>query len=239
VTAPAARGGPPADGRAGGPVVELDGVCRTFPMTPPVQALRSIDLRIGAGEDVAIVGPSGSGKSTLLHVLGCLDRPTAGVYRLDGIDVAELSDAHRTGLRGRRIGFVFQAFHLMVHRTVRENVEAAALYDRTSRSVRRKRAERAIERVGMSHRIDARPRTLSGGEQQRVAVARAILSEPSLLLADEPTGNLDSENTAALVRLFDALRADGMTLVMVTHDDAIAARAERQLHMVDGELVAG
>ena len=218
------------------PVVELERVGRTFAATPPVEALREVDLRIDPGEHVAIVGPSGSGKTTLLHVLGCLDRPTVGTYRLDGIDVSALDDGRRTGLRGQRIGFVFQAFHLMPHRTVRENVEAAALYDGTPRDQRRDRAEQAVERVGMSHRLDATPRTLSGGEQQRVAVARAILSGPTLLLADEPTGNLDSENTRSLLALFDDLCEDGMTLAMVTHDAEVSDRAERQLTMIDGRL---
>ncbi len=218
------------------PVVELRGVGRSFPVTPPVHALRGVDLKIDPGEHVAIIGPSGSGKSTLLHVLGCLDRPTAGTYHLDGIDVAQLSDAHRTGLRGQRIGFVFQAFHLMPHRSVRENVEAAALYDGSSRGDRRARVEDAVARVGLEHRIDAIPRTLSGGEQQRVAIARAILSDPSLLLADEPTGNLDRENTAAILALLDGLCEQGMTLIMVTHDTEVAEGAHRVLQMVDGEL---
>ena len=218
------------------PVVDLQGVGRTFEATPPVDALKDVDLQIHPGEHVAIVGPSGSGKSTLLHVLGCLDRPTVGTYRLDGIDVSALDDGRRTGLRGQRIGFVFQAFHLMPHRTVRENVEAAALYDGTPRHDRAERAQQAVERVGMGHRLDATPRTLSGGEQQRVAVARATLSGPSLLLADEPTGNLDSENTRSLLALFDDLCEDGMTLAMVTHDAEVSDRAERQLTMIDGRL---
>ncbi len=218
------------------PVIELLGVSRTFPGPPPVEALRALDLQVRRGEHLAVIGPSGSGKSTLLHVLGCLDRPTAGDYLLDGIDVGGLPDRERTGLRGQRIGFVFQAFHLMAHRSVRENVEAAALYDGTPRTLRRERAEDAIARVGLSHRIDASPRTLSGGEQQRVAVARAILSRPSLLLADEPTGNLDTDNTDALLGLLEELCADGMTLVMVTHDDEVARRAGRRVRMVDGLL---
>ena len=218
------------------PVVELAGVARTFPGSPPVEALRPTDLRIVTGEYVAIAGPSGSGKSTLLHILGLLDRPTAGAYRLDGIDTLELDERQRAGLRSSRIGFVFQSFHLLGHRTTVENVMLAEIYRRGSRRQRRERAVTALERVGLGHRLDALPPTLSGGEQQRVAVARAVVGEPSLLLADEPTGNLDSATTGQLLDLFDELHRTGITLVVITHDRDVSARAQRRIRMVDGRL---
>ena len=218
------------------PVVAMRGLSRVFDSTPPVHALREVDLDIHRGDYVSIVGPSGSGKSTLLHVMGCLDRPTAGTYHLDGIDVADLTDGERTGLRGQRLGFVFQAYHLMSHRTVRENVEAAGLYDATPRRERRRRAEEALERVGLADRIDFSPRRLSGGECQRVAIARALLTSPSLLLADEPTGNLDTATTASVLDLLEHLCDEGLTLVMVTHDVGVSQRARRVLRMVDGVL---
>lgn len=230
---PTAEGGGRPTGSSD-PVVALERVSRVFEATPPVHALREVSLEVRRGEHVAIEGPSGSGKSTLLHVLGCLDRPTSGTYRLDGIDVGGLTDAERTGLRGRRIGFVFQSFHLMGHRTVRENVEAAGLYDGTPRRERAERAVAALERVGLGHRIDFTPRRLSGGECQRVAIARALLSEPSLLLADEPSGNLDTANTEAVLDLLEQLCADGLTLLVVTHDEAVSQRAGHVLRMVDG-----
>jgi putative ABC transport system ATP-binding protein len=221
------------------PVLELRGVGRTFPGPPGVVALRDVDLVVPRGDYVAVAGPSGSGKSTLLNLLGCLDRPTSGTYRLDGIDVAGLGDAQRTALRGRRIGFVFQSFHLLSHRTALENVALAGVYQRVPRSVRRERAVAVLGRVGLAHRLAALPPVLSGGERQRVAVARALVAEPSLLLCDEPTGNLDSANTAAVLDLFDELHADGLTLVVITHDEAVATRARRRVRMADGALVGG
>ncbi len=218
------------------PVVELVGVARTFPGSPPVEALRPADLTIMAGEHLAVAGPSGSGKSTLLHILGLLDRPTEGVYRLDGIDTEELGERQRAGLRSSRIGFVFQSFHLLGHRTAVENVMMAEIYRPGTRSTRRERSVAALERVGLGHRLDAYPSTLSGGEQQRVAVARAIVGEPSLLLADEPTGNLDSSTSAQLLDLFGELHDTGITLVVITHDPGVSARAERQVRMIDGWL---
>ena len=217
-------------------VVDLRGVTRVFPTEPPVHALRGIDLVVQPGDHVAIVGASGSGKSTLLNVLGLLDRPTDGTYLLDGIDTALLSDRQRAGVRGRRIGFVFQSFHLLSHRSVEENVMLAELYRGESRSGRLDRAVEALERVGLSHRIGFLPTRLSGGERQRVAIARAIVGRPSLLLCDEPTGNLDSENTLSVLALFDQLREQGLTIVVITHDTDVAAHARRHLRMIDGHM---
>jgi putative ABC transport system ATP-binding protein len=218
------------------PVVELRGVTRSFPGDPPVEALRATDLVLAAGDYAAVMGASGSGKSTLLHLIGLLDRPTSGAYLLDGVDVGALSDGKRTALRGQRLGFVFQAFHLLPHRSVLENVVVAQLYNRVPRRERADRARAALARVGLAHRVDFSPVKLSGGERQRVAIARAIVAEPSLLLADEPTGNLDSTNTAAILDLFDELHAGGLTIMLITHDHEVARRARRQLHMLDGVL---
>lgn len=218
------------------PVIELRQVGRTFPGPPPVEAFKPSDLRIGEGEYVSIIGPSGSGKSTLLHLLGLLDRPTTGNYFLDGIDTGALGDNARAGLRGSRIGFVFQSFHLLHHRSVLENVSLAQTYNRMSRKERRARSEAALERVGLGHRMKFTPRTLSGGERQRVAVARALVTEPSLLLADEPTGNLDTEMSQGIMEVFDGLHADGLTLAVITHDLDVSRRAERQVRIVDGTL---
>ncbi|MDH5372888.1 MAG: ABC transporter ATP-binding protein [Acidimicrobiia bacterium] len=216
------------------PVVLLESVSRTFEGTPPVHALRSVDLSIEQGEYISIMGPSGSGKSTLLNVLGLLDEPTSGSYVLDGVDVRAAVDSERTALRGRKIGFVFQAFHLLRHRSVVENVMTALLYNGYPRKERRRAAETALERVGMGHRMTQTPDTLSGGERQRVAIARAIVSEPSLLLADEPTGNLDTQTSESVLAVFDDLRRDGLTLIVVTHDPQVSAHAERQVGMIDG-----
>jgi putative ABC transport system ATP-binding protein len=183
-----------------------------------------------------VVGPSGSGKSTLLNVLGLLDQPTTGRYELDGWDTGALSDAGRTALRGARIGFVFQAFHLLPYRSAVENVALARLYTGTPRRVREQAAIDALKRVGLGHRLHASPTTLSGGERQRVAIARALAAGPSLLLCDEPTGNLDSATSAAVLDLIGEVHVDGMTVVIITHDLAAAARAQRTLHMRDGIL---
>jgi putative ABC transport system ATP-binding protein len=211
-------------------------VGRTFPGPPPVEALHPASLVIERGDYLSIVGPSGSGKSTLLHLLGLLDRPTAGRYELDGVDTTGMSDRHRTALRGQRIGFVFQSFHLLGHRTVVENVLLAMLYNRTPARDRHDRAVAALERVGLGHRLDATPTTLSGGERQRVAIARALVARPSLLLADEPTGNLDSRTSASVLDLFDELHADGLTLVVITHDGDVSERARRRVRITDGIL---
>jgi putative ABC transport system ATP-binding protein len=221
------------------PIIELADLTRTFDADPPFHALRNVHLRIEPHECVAIVGPSGSGKSTLLNVIGCLDRQSSGTYRFDGVDVAELDDSQRASLRGTRIGFVFQAFHLLAHRTVVENVMLAELYRRPSRAERASRRARALstlERVGLAHRAEYLPVKLSGGERQRVAIARALMGTPRLLLCDEPTGNLDSANTAGVLSLIDELRADGLTVLIITHDDTVAAHAGRTVRMIDGQL---
>jgi len=218
------------------PVVELTDVWRTYDTEPPVHALRGVHLRVCPGEHVAVVGPSGSGKSTLLNVLGCLDRPTEGTYRLDGVDTATLSDRQLATLRGRRIGFVFQAFHLLAHRTVAENVMLGELYTGLPRAGRRQRALDALERVGLAHRVDFVPTRLSGGERQRVAIARALVGEPSLLLADEPTGNLDTRTTDSILALVDKLRDEGLTVIVITHDAHVSEHARRVVQIVDGEL---
>jgi putative ABC transport system ATP-binding protein len=218
------------------PVIELRGLARTYPGSPPVAALHPADLVIEPGDYVAVTGPSGSGKSTLLHLLGLLDSPTQGRYLLDGLDTSTLNDGDRSALRGQRIGFVFQAFHLLPYRTALENVLLAELYNRTPRGGRFQAAVDAIDAVGLGHRLDALPTTLSGGECQRVAIARALVNRPSLLLCDEPTGNLDSQNAAALMDLLDQLNAAGFTIVVITHDQAAASHANRMIAISDGVL---
>jgi putative ABC transport system ATP-binding protein len=218
------------------PVIELRGLERTYPGPPAVPALRPADLAIYEGDYVAVTGPSGSGKSTLLHLLGLLDAPTGGTYLLDGLDTSALPDRDRSTLRGRRIGFVFQSFHLLPYRTAGENVLLAQLYNRTPRAQRRIAASEALERVGLGHRIDALPTTLSGGESQRVAIARALVNRPSLLLCDEPTGNLDSQNAGTVMELFGALHASGFTIVVITHDPSVARHADRTIAIRDGVL---
>jgi putative ABC transport system ATP-binding protein len=216
--------------------VALRGVGRTFGSDPPVVALRDVDLTIPHGTSLAIVGVSGSGKSTLLNVLGCLDRQDTGTYLFDGIDVGRLDDDARAALRAQRIGFVFQTFNLLAHRTVLDNVMLAEVYRGAEREGRADRARAALERVGMLKRAGFLPVKLSGGEQQRVAIARALMAEHTLLLCDEPTGNLDSANTAAVLALFDELRSAGLTLIIVTHEEDVARHAGRRVRMVDGRL---
>jgi ABC-type lipoprotein export system ATPase subunit len=218
------------------PLVELHGISRTFGSDPPVHALRGVDLTVHAGDWLAVVGPSGSGKSTLLNVLGCLDRPTAGTYRIDGIDAAALSEDERASLRARSIGFVFQTFHLLGHRTALENVMLADIYAAGDREDRRARAQAVLEKVGMGHRREFLPTKMSGGEQQRVAIARALLGSPRLLLCDEPTGNLDTANTESVLELFERLAGEGLTFVVITHDEDVAAHARRMVRIVDGRL---
>ncbi|MEU6357438.1 ABC transporter ATP-binding protein [Streptomyces sp. NPDC047072] len=218
------------------PVVELAAVELTYPSVPPVAAVRSCDLTVRGGEYVAVVGASGSGKSSLLNVLGLLDRPTAGRYLLDGVDTTGLPDAERTALRAHRIGFVFQAFHLLPHRTAVENVMLGLLYSQVPRRRRRALAAQALERVGLGHRLDAEPTTLSGGERQRVAIARALAVQPSLLLCDEPTGNLDSATARTVLDLIAGLHREGVTIVMITHDTSVADGAGRVVRMRDGVL---
>ncbi|SEG98211.1 putative ABC transport system ATP-binding protein [Nonomuraea solani] len=219
------------------PVIELTEVRREFPAQPPVRALDDVTLRVEPGDYLAIVGPSGSGKSTLLNVLGLLDRPDSGTYRLDGTETTTLPDKARTRLRGDRIGFVFQSFHLLSHRSVVENVMLAEIYGGQGRKGRRERALAALGRVGLGHRVGFSPDRLSGGERQRTAIARALMGGPALLLCDEPTGNLDSRNTEAVLDLFDELREQGLTIVVITHEREVSARAGRRVRITDGLLV--
>jgi macrolide transport system ATP-binding/permease protein len=217
-------------------VLELNKVGRQYGSEPAVHALVDVDLWLHRGEWLSITGPSGAGKSTLLNIVGCLDRPTSGTYYFDGVDTSRLSDKQRAGLRSRSIGFVFQSFHLLPYRSVLENVMLAEVYRKQSRRGRRERALAALARVGLSHRVDFLPSKLSGGERQRVAIARALVGSPSLLLCDEPTGNLDSKTSEELLTLLADLNQQGLTLVIVTHNDDIANRAGRRVHIVDGSL---
>lgn len=219
-----------------GPIVSLDDVTRYFPGPPAVNALRGVDLTVERGDYLAIVGPSGSGKSTMLNTLGLLDRPSTGTFLFEGIDVGGLSEDERAALRARAIGFVFQSFHLMPTRTVLENVMLAGTYAGLPREEREPLARRALDRVGLAHRVAFTPNTLSGGERQRVAIARAVCTSPRLLLADEPTGNLDRKNSESVMRLFEELGEDGLTIVMITHDEAVAEAAGRRVRISDGEL---
>ena len=217
-------------------MIDLRDVTRTFPGTPDVHALRAVDLRVDEGDYLSIVGPSGSGKSTMLNILGLLDRPTIGEYVLSGTPTKNLGDDERAAVRARSLGFVFQAFHLLPRRTVLENVMMPMLYSGTSRADREPRAREALHRVGLDHRVDFLPGVLSGGERQRVAVARAVVTRPRVLLADEPTGNLDRATTLEIMELFEELHADGLTLVLITHDVHVAERATRTVRIADGRL---
>ncbi|MCL4179676.1 MAG: ABC transporter ATP-binding protein [Verrucomicrobia bacterium] len=219
-------------------MIELEGLTRTYHVGgTPVQALRGVTLRIQAGEYVSIMGPSGSGKSTLLHLLGCLDRPTAGSYRFAGRETAGLAEAELSRLRRHQIGFVFQFFHLVPRLTAAGNVELPMVFAGIPPVERRDRVNRALAVVGLTARAGHRPDQLSGGEQQRVAIARAVVMGPALLLADEPTGNLDTGSGGEIVRLIEEMNRSGLTLVVVTHDPQIGGRARRQIHLMDGELV--
>lgn len=220
----------------GSPVVELVNVTRSFPGPPEVQALRSVNLRVEEGDYLSIVGPSGSGKSTMLNLLGLLDRPSVGEYYLNGTLTSVLDEQQRAALRGGTIGFVFQSFHLLPHRPVLDNVMLATLYSGVPRAQREARAKAALDRVGLSHRLEFLPSTLSGGERQRVAVARAVVSSPRMLLADEPTGNLDETTSGEVMDLFEELNSDGLTLVVITHDAAMSTRARRTIRISDGHL---
>src|SRR6266436_4798468 len=217
-------------------VLDLRKVCKQFGTDPAVDALIDVDLVLRRGEWLSITGPSGSGKSTLLNILGCLDRPTSGQYLFDGIETTKLSENERAGLRSRRVGFIFQSFHLLPYRTVLENVMLAEVYRRQTGRGRRERAMEEIRRVGLAHRANFLPTKLSGGERQRVAIARALMGSPSMLICDEPTGNLDSKTSAAILDFLETLNSDGLTLVIVTHDETIAGRATRRLHIVDGQI---
>jgi putative ABC transport system ATP-binding protein len=219
---------------ATGPLVELRGVALTYPGPPPVPALRATDLSIHSGEYVAVIGRSGSGKSTLLNLLGLIDSPTAGTYLFEGIDTRAVGESRRTALRARRIGLVFQAYHLLAHRTAEENVALGLLYHGRPARQRTVAAREALEQVGLSHRVGVVPALMSGGERQRVAIARALVARPSLLLCDEPTGNLDSATADTVLDLIADLHAQGQTVVMITHDQQVAARAQRTLSIADG-----
>ena len=219
-------------------MIELRGITRVFEVGGrPVNALRGVDLVVPDGEYLSVMGPSGSGKSTLLNLLGCLDRPTSGTYRLDEQDVNELDDLDMSLLRRHKIGFVFQAFHMVPRLTAKGNVELPMMFAGVDPQERSRRAEAALAAVGLAARMDHRPDQLSGGERQRAAIARAVVMGPTLLLADEPTGNLDSVSGGEVVALLEAMNAGGLTLVVVTHDAVLGGRARRQIRMADGAIV--
>src|SRR6058998_2942209 len=222
---------------SGASVLELDGVTKVYGEQPPVPALRGVTFTVDRGELVAILGPSGSGKSTLLHVMGTLEQPSTGVVRVNGVDAARLGDRELSLLRAREIGFVFQQFFLAEHATVRENVADGLLYAGVPAAERYRRADEALERVGLSDRAHFKPTKLSGGERQRVAIARALVGRPSIVLADEPTGNLDSTTGASIIELIRELNAAGGTIIMITHDAGLADQLPRQIRMLDGQIV--
>ena len=223
---------------SGESVLELEAVTKVYGEEPPVPALRGVSLAVRRGELLAIVGPSGSGKSTLLHIMGTLERPSTGVVRIAGVDAARLSDREVSLLRAREIGFVFQQFFLAEHATVRENVADGLLYSGVPAAERYRRADVALERVGLSERAKFKPTKISGGERQRVAIARALVGHPAVILADEPTGSLDSATGASIMELIRELNAAGATIIMITHDTGLADQLPRQIRMLDGRVVS-
>ncbi|HTE67935.1 MAG TPA: ABC transporter ATP-binding protein [Actinomycetes bacterium] len=219
------------------PVLELQQVGKVYPGSPPVEPVRGVSLTVTQGELVAVVGPSGSGKTTLLHLMAALDRPTSGVVRVAGQVIGALSDRRVSGLRAHRLGVVFQQFFLLESLSALDNVAAGLLYRGVAGAERRRLARQSLERVGLGHRLGHRPTALSGGERQRVAIARALVGNPQVVLADEPTGNLDSVTSANLVTLLQALNRQGVTLVVVTHDQDVAGAMSRQVELRDGQVV--
>lgn len=219
------------------PIVQIQNVRRTFQMGPvKVAALRGVSFDIDAGEYISIMGPSGCGKSTLLNLLGCLDRPTDGHYLLDGQDISALDDDRLSAIRGARLGFIFQSYNLIQQLTVLENIEIPLYYQDCPEEECRERARNMAARVGLSHRLGHKPFELSGGQQQRVAIARALVNDPLVILADEPTGNLDTASGVEIMKVFDELNALGKTLILVTHDAVVGKRARRTLRLRDGEI---
>jgi putative ABC transport system ATP-binding protein len=231
---------PPSAAKINKALIQLERVSKTYDSGEnAVQALRGVDVKIDKGEFVSIIGPSGSGKSTLMHILGCLDTPSEGRYWLDGEDVASMSGKALARIRNQKLGFVFQTFNLLPRATIWKNVELPLLYAGMNSDERRQRALEALDRVGLANRAKHRPNELSGGQRQRVAIARALVNTPSLILADEPTGNLDQKTGGDIIKLFEEVAAAGQTIILVTHDPGIAARTHRRIRIVDGLVVDG